>query len=454
MEKINLEKFIFISISFSTIFILIYNFFHYSPLLGYDAEAHYDYVNYFSMYLPDTFNLPSNKDSREFFNPPLAYLFPSLIQVACRNIIKSTDLLSECQSIYGKFTMLFQYLLYLLTLIVNMKSIQKILNIKSYKITSYLLLISMLAVNYRTISMITGEPYILFFLSLFIYSLILASKKGFDVNYKYFLFTGLLIGLLALSRQWGFLLFPALGLLIFDKSIKNRKKYFSFITYSFFIGFIVSSWFYINLYLKYGSFTKFNKDSLGFNLTNKPTNFYFPSMEHLEILFTNPIRPYLNNQFLTTLYADLWGDYWGFFSFTSKYLNIGRNQLSIGSYLGNVNKLAVFSTFIILLFYILSNRNNKGEFVVKYVSFSVLFSLFGYLWFVISYPESTGDTVKASYMIQIFHLIVFSASLYFESIKSKNKKLYNSLLATLFIIYLYNFQTYLSHFPEEFILNF
>jgi len=453
MRKINPEKVIFTSISFLTIFILTYNFFHYSPILGYDAEAHYDYVNYFSMYLPDSLNLPSNKDSREFFSPPLAYLFPSLIQVICRNMIKSSDFLSECQSVYGKFTMLFQYLLYLLTLFINMKSIQKILNIQSFKITTYLLLISMLGVNYRTISMIRGEPYILFFLSLFIYLLVLVSKKDFDVNYKYVLFTGLVIGLIALSRQWGFLLFPALGLLIFDKSIKNRKKYFIFISYSFFIGFIVSGWFYINLYLKYGSFTKFNKDSLGFKLANKPAEFYLPSMEHLTILFTNPIRPYLNNQFLTTLYADLWGDYWGYFSFTSQYLNIGRSQLSIGTYLGNVNKLAVFSTIIILLFYILSNRLNKKEFIIKYVSFSVLFSLFGYLWFVITYPESTGDTIKASYIIQIFHLIVFSATLYFESIKSKNIKLYNFFLTILFIVYLYNFQTYLSHFPNEFLLN-
>ena len=213
------------------------------------------------MYLPDSLNLPSDKDSREFFSPPLAYLFPSLIQVICRNMIKSSDFLSECQSVYGKFTMLFQYLLYLLTLFINMKSIQKILNTQSCKITTYLLLISMLGVNYRTISMIRGEPYILFFLSLFIYLLVLISKKDFNVNYKYVLFTGLVIGLIALSRQWGFLLFPALGLLIFDKSIKNKKKYFIFMSYSFFIGFIVSGWFYINLYLKYGSFTKFNKDS-------------------------------------------------------------------------------------------------------------------------------------------------------------------------------------------------
>ena len=52
----------------------------------------------------------------------------------------------------------------------------------------------------------------------------------------------------------------------------------------------------------------------------------------MSILFTKPIRPFLDNQFLTILYSDLWGDYWGYFSFTSRYLDIGRDQLMIGDF--------------------------------------------------------------------------------------------------------------------------
>ena len=55
-------------------------------------------------------------------------------------------------------------------------------------------------------------------------------------------------------------------------------------------------------------------------------NFIYRLFENIKYLFYKPIRPYLDNQFITTLYSDLWGDYWGYFTFTSLYLDIGRNQ--------------------------------------------------------------------------------------------------------------------------------
>ena len=51
------------------IFICLFNIFFYDPIQGYDAEAHYDYVDYFSRYLPQDIRLPSDLNSREFFNP-------------------------------------------------------------------------------------------------------------------------------------------------------------------------------------------------------------------------------------------------------------------------------------------------------------------------------------------------------------------------------------------------
>lgn len=451
MKKLSLEKVIFYTVFISTLFVLTYNFFHYSPKLGYDAPAHFSYVDYFSKYLPDSIKLPSDSDSREFFNPPVAYIFPSLVQVICRNVIDSNNFLSDCQSVYGNFTMILQAIIYLLTIFINLKSIQKLLNFDSYQVTMYFLLVSMLAVNYRTISMIRGEPYILFFLSLLIYFLIDTHTLNFKVERKVYLIVGLLIALIALSRQWGFLLFPAFGILFFHPSINRSRNYFKFLLFSFSIGFVLSSWFYFSLYFEYGTFTAFNKDSLGFNFLNKPSTFYLPNTEHFVYLFTNPIRPYLNNQFVTSLYADVWGDYWGYFSFTSQYLDIGRNQHEIGSYFANVNKLSVFTTTVAITCFFLANRKFKNHFVIKYISFSVLFSLLGYLWFTISYPEPAGDTVKATYIIQMFHLIIFSSSLYLESIKKEKPQLYKSVLVLLFSIYVYNFQTYLSHFPSDFV---
>ena len=94
------------------------------------------------------------------------------------------------------------------------------------------------------------------------------------------------------------------------------------------------------------------------------------------------------------------GDYWGYFSFTSLYLDVGRNQMLIGDYLANVNKISLLTTGIIIFLYFKSNRHFKESFLVRYLNLTVVFSFIGFLWFLLSYYESTGDTIKlhTSYM--------------------------------------------------------
>ena len=91
-------------------------------------------------------------------------------------------------------------------------------------------------------------------------------------------------------------------------------------------------------------------DRTKFSFSNQELSFYIPNTEHIFSLFTNPIRPNLNNQFISILYSDLWGDYWGYFTFTSKYLDIGLHQNSIGTYLSRVNLVSLFVTIIIFIF--------------------------------------------------------------------------------------------------------
>ena len=93
IKNLTFSNLIFAGISVSTIFILIYNILHFNPILGYDAVAHFDYINYFSRYLPRDFRLPPQGETREFFNPPLGYIIPSFAQVLCRNIIDSSNYL-------------------------------------------------------------------------------------------------------------------------------------------------------------------------------------------------------------------------------------------------------------------------------------------------------------------------------------------------------------------------
>ena len=414
-------KFLALVLLFSIIGILIFNIISYHPILGYDAEAHDGYIDHLSRYLPDSINLPLKENTREFFNPPVAYLFPSVIQVICRNIIEAQDQLLACKPYYNKVTQIFQAFLYLLTLLINMKTLQLFTKSKHFLNISYLLPISILAVNYRTISMIRGEVYILFFLSLLLNRFL----KLVQSKFKYTLFDivvfGVLIGLLALSRQWAFLLFPGFLILVITIEKNLRKKYLIFITPVFIIGFFVSSWFYFNLYFEYGSFTSFNKESSGFNLTNQPLSFYLPFSEELSYIFTKPIRPYYENTLLPILYSDLWGDYWGYFVFTSRFLDVGRDQLLIGDYLARVNIISLVPTFLILFgFYKISKKYKKDTFI-RYISISTAVSFFGYLWFLISYPAlPTGDTIKATYIVQVFNLIVFLFALWLDQYKKVN----------------------------------
>ena len=445
----NFSNSVFVLISISTLFILIYNIFHYSPILGYDAEAHFSYVDYLSRYLPKEIKLPSQDETREFFNPPIGYLFPSFVQLVCRNIIESSDLLSDCQPIYGKVTQIFQSILYVITLCINLFTLKLVTKSKNIFNVEYLILISLLAVNYRTISMIRGETYILFFLSLFLLVVLKADNHNYDLGLKQIIYTGVIIACIALSRQWGFLLFiPLIVLLIY----KNTKlNYFKFWSKSASIGALLSSWFYVGLYQNYGSFTAFNMESKGFSLNNQNLSFYIPNFSQLEFLFTKPIRPNLNNQFISILYSDLWGDYWGYFTFTSRFLNDGRNQLNIGDYLARVNLVSIITTFIVVIFCYLAYKKYKSNFIIQYVNLAWIASLIGYLLFTISYPNSTGDTIKSTYIIQAFHLMVFLASIYFYELKRVNKKMHTGVIISLIIIYIHNFQSYLSHFPYNFL---
>ena len=439
----NTKKILFFLLLAALFFILIYNLLHYDPILGYDAEAHYSYIDTFSRYLPRSIYIPNAQESREFFSPPLTYIFPAGVQVICRNISTSQNLLEYCQPIYGKLTQIFQNLLFLASIYINLKTLQKFQNNKSLNL-SFLILTMLVASNYRTVSMIRGELYILFFVSLLINYFLRMEIKNFEYSKKDIIIFGLIIGCLALSRQWVFLIFPAFFFLLL-KTNHIRKKYFQFISMSFFVGFMISSWFYFINFFRYGTFTAFNTEAN--KMIDNSRFFEFISFNNVgEYIFSNPIRPYFGNKFFPIFYSEVWGDYWGYFTFTSRFLDIGRNQMAIGSYLGRVNLISLVTTIIIFFFFIKGVKNSKNILTINLINYSVILSFVGYFLFVVLYQTgSQGDTIKATYMTQFINLVVFVSAISIESIK--NKKTYSFIILTLTVIFIHNFQSFLSHFP-------
>ena len=447
LEQNILEKIIIAYLISTVSFILIYNLINYDVLYGYDAEAHLSYVNYVAMYLPQEFKLPLKNDTYEFFNPPIAYIFPALIQVLCRNLSTSVNLVEYCQPVYGKATQVFQTILYLTSIFIFMKIANILQNKKNFFNLNVFLTISLLTVNYRTINMIRGEPYILFFMSLLILYLIKVYKSDFQLSLKNLLIFSSCVGLLGLSRQWGLLLLPSLALIIFFVQDKKRKNYFIFMLIVFLIFIIIVSPFYFHLFQNYGSVTSFNMEPSKFDFRNQPLSFYIPISGSLSALFDEPIRGNFDNQLLPILYSDLWGDYWGYFSFTSKSLDTGRNQMLIGNYLGRVNLLSIFPTVLLIVAFSKLGKYKENQLIYKYFKYTIYFTFFGYLWFLIKYPSiPSGDTIKSTYMLQLFNLLGLSLAIYLDKLKQNKKSIYKVYLVILTIVFSHNLSAMLSHF--------
>ena len=432
------------------IVIFVFNYLNYDPIYGYDAEAHYEYVEgFFALLIPNLSDQASDEITSEFFSPPLPYAVPAIFSVICKNMIDVADEAKYCQKYYGKIIQLINASLYFLTLFFYLLTFKVITKNKLINL-NVLLPISILAVNYRTFSMLRGEPYIIFINSILLFLLSKHLDKSFKLEKRDYLIFGILLGLMGLSRQWAFLLFPAYAYFLFYKNSKDiRKKVFKFLFYSFSIAFIVCSWFYFKLFFEFGTFTAFNMTPTNFSLYNQPIDFYLINSDEILYLFTKPIRPYLNS-FFGIIYSDVWGDYWGYFVFTSKYLDIGRNQLAIGDYLARVNLISIIPTIFIFIGLLRSKlalqKTNLEKFqpFLNFIKLSALFTIFGYFWFLIKFPVS--DAIKATYLIQFFHLITIPLIFYLNYLQKTKKKRYGFFITTLMLVFVHNFSAYLSHF--------
>tara|TARA_X000000368_G_scaffold92366_1_gene70548 strand:+ start:4097 stop:5464 length:1368 start_codon:yes stop_codon:yes gene_type:complete len=428
------------------IVVLVFNTFNYYHELGYDGQHH----KYNMEVLP--LNLPTEEDTKEFFNPPLPYLVPSVADKICDKLIAPNINNFNCSNFYGNVGQLLQSLIFILLLYCLLRISELIEpGNKNYK-NSLLLLFLLPAVNYKTVVMIRGEIYV----SLFIFACIfhfLSILKREEITDRDLLINSLLLGFIGLSKQWGLLFFPALGtmsLIVFFYKDKNfSMKYLIYSAKSFLYSMFIFGWFYLYLFTNYGSITAFNRLPSKFSFTNQPSSFYFDLA--LQDLFSRPIRGFsLTNKLFPILHADTWGDYWGYFLVTLG--KGGRENFDIVPYLGRVNLIALIPTFILLggLIYsvvTLRKKSDIGQIFYILISLTVSFMWIGYLWFLIKYPNlEKGDTIKGTYIISLINLLPFFGANLLEKIRSINEKIYNYIFYLLLIIFLHNLPTYITRF--------
>ena len=431
---------------FVILLIMVFNVFSYYHEFGYDGQDHKWYIEVLPL------DLPTQNDTKEFFSPPLPYLFPSIIDSICDKLVEANLTSVNCSIFYGNISQLFQLFMFLIILFCYIKILNLLSENKNYKNLTLILLL-LIPVNYKTFVMIRGEPYVSFFFFLILYLLFSIISKEKDINRADYIFLTLLMGGLGLSRQWGLLLLPGIFLTIFlvykYKDKEFSKKYTRLVFSSSVFSFPLYFWFYTHLFLNYGSITAFNREPLPFNFSNQSTSFYFDLA--LADIFTKPIRGFsLENKLFPILYSETWGDYFGYFLITHAKGGLEANY-ELVPYLGRVNLLAIIPTFLFILgifYFFIKFKNLNINQKIMYSTFllCVSFMWIGYMWFVIKYPNySKGDTIKATFILQLIQLLPFFGSIFvIDNLKSK--RLFNLIYSVIFFIFLYNIPAMISRY--------
>jgi hypothetical protein len=430
--------------------IVLINAFIHNPEMGYDAEGH---LNYITM-LPG--KLPNYAESTEFFSPPLPYILPALVYQPCHAAYGDAKLAEsssyDCRKVAGKVMQGMGVLVSVACTLLFLMILEELKPGEAGFKRAGLALFALMPVYYKSMAQVRGEPYVLLFgLLLLVYVLRLLRKKSW--TWKQGAWLGVILGLLLLSRQWGFFFYPPLAVLAGLLWLADKKRGVEFgklLAIAVVVSLLVGGWFYWHLYENFGAITAFNQIRAPFSFTNKPLSFYRSTGLGDLLLFKNPIRPVFDNQFLPSFYSDMWGDYWGFWVYIRDNSYLGQlglgNAAQIAPYLGSANLAGVLPTLalaggvglaVAAAWRFLRGEHNRENMAAAFLLAILGSSFAGFLYFVITVPNAVqGDTVKASYLLSALMLMpVFGAEFVVLIIKKwpRTKRVLGALFLGLFV---------------------
>jgi hypothetical protein len=387
------------------------------PTVQYDGEGHLAYISTLAER-----RLPTPEESTEFFSPPLPYFLPALA--------KATGLSAWWAAKLGQMVNVALSLGITGTLIALCRS-AKPTDEKMAIIA--LMCLGALPVYYKTMAFVRGEPYVAFLTLLGIAVTARAVTSG-RPSFSNVVLPGVCWGLLALARQWGVLSAAGLLAAVWLTALRDRDRNKIAIGLAGpLVALAVGGWFYAWLWVSNGSPIAFNRSPASqWSLRNQPADFYLGTGNGR--LFTDPIRPSFPNQAIPIFYTETWGDYWGIFSIygrdpmsgayvtgpefedevAKRPLAIETNRYMLNDYLGRVNLLGLLPTALALAAFgaaaiRLPAALRRGapltlpKVIPLMAILVIIVSLIGYFWFLIRFPNPhKGDTIKASYMLQVF----------------------------------------------------
>ena len=468
-------------------------------IVGYDSGAHMAYVEAVSHG-----HLPGPKDSNEFFSAPLSYVGPAILRARGFSLNTSVRLGRDLQVIYS--------------LVITFVMLRLCLRVTPNHWARFvaLLMLGMLPAYYRTMGLWRAETMLTMFAVIAAdVSLSLASGPQQRHAKLKVVALGVLMGLIILTRQWGLMLFPAILLpqaLAILTILRGRfpRSAFAQLAAVLAIAFVLGGWFYVSLFVRFGSATAFNRPPQpGPYLLRQPASFYtsFP----IRTITRRPIVHELARRLVPQFYSDLWGDYYLIFAV---YGQDGRGRLIHGRplltrlrsgeriynnldfmvrHMARNNVVSIvptvvslvgigYGTFLLARIIVgaiggvppspctqgegggegtspsqrttlsptLSLSTGRGSEALALAMFTtaILATAAGYLWFLIGYTDGTGDTIKATYMLQVFPFgAILSAAVFDLLLRAgRSSWMYWTMLVAMLAVATHNSPAYFSRY--------
>ena len=435
-----------------------------SPYVGYDIPEHLKSITALSQ-----FHLANRLESREFFSPPLPYILPAAAMILGASLWWA-----------GKVGQIVNIFLSLGLTYTLLRICEQIFPGRTRFKLLALGLLGLMPVYYKTFAQERGEPYVTFLAVLAVY-LTLRIFVYRNAGRRALIGLGVVMGLAILARQWGFFMFPAIGLIVLVGMLTRRqtwkKDLLSFAAVVA-IAFVLGSWFYFYLYSQYGTFTAFNRRPDGASSLSKHIKMFTGNGNGK--LFIDPVRPSLGTDFFPVFYSDFWGDYHAYFLIYTQDRNTGEfwtgaqlqkwigktagdlpnwiqtNRYSFNLYLRKVNMVSILPSLLLLagffyglwlLYKMLRSPGDPQASALGLVALATFATTAGYLWFVFSYPDSgDGDTIKATYLMQAYPFIALQTAALLQKIRSP--RLLALLGILLALVVAYNLPAMITHFID------
>jgi hypothetical protein len=436
----------------------LFNAVYHPPRVAFDANAHIWYVETVA-----AGRLPTMADTYEAFSPPLSYLPPAvplaLGWVDADGAAKVAQWLNVLYSIGA--TLL---LVRLCGLIAPEDGV--------LPRTALLLLASMPA-YYKTVAFIRPEPLLMVFS---LAALLLAARLFAlrEPTPRGTLALGAVLGLAGLTRHQGLFLLCALiagGLAAALGRPESRRALVKATLGTAVVASLVGGWYYPVATLGTGPFL-FHQENRGLKPLSAHPEFFLGTGDG--VLFSDPVRPAIQNHLVPKLYAEFWGDQECFFlvcgsargepfwgarlenAWAKRRAWLRTNRERMGRYLGRVNLLAVLPTVLLLggvalglgaFARGLSSGAAAGERILGLVVLSACAIVLGYLVFLtLFYRTSSGGMIKASYLLPAYPMVALAGAALLGRIRERSRAVHAVALAAIIVVSLHNGPAYVTHY--------